>query len=57
MYVRPLPCGGKLRIGMRWVKTRRLGEAKRVLKVSELHKKEKIKEYYYSRIYYSRVFL
>ena len=33
---------GKLRVGMRWVKTRRVGEAKKILKVSELNKKEKI---------------
>ena len=32
---------GKLRIGKRLVNTRRLGEAKRGLKVSELNKKEK----------------
>ena len=30
---------------MRWVKTRRVGEAKRVLKVSELNKKEKKLKY------------
>ena len=36
---------GELRVGMKWVNTRRVGEAKRVLKVSELNKKEKIIEY------------
>ena len=35
---------GKLRIGMRWVKTRRVGKAMRVLKVSELNRKEKMEE-------------
>ena len=36
----------KLRMVMKWVKARRVGKAKRVLKVSELNKKkEKMEEY------------
>ena len=35
----------KLGIGRKWVKTRRLGEAMRAMKLSEINKKEKIEEY------------
>ena len=35
---------GKLSAGRKWVKTRRVGEAMRVLKVSELNIKERIKD-------------
>ena len=35
---------GKLSAGRRWVKTRPVGEAMRVLKVSELNIKERIKD-------------
>ena len=36
---------GKLSVGMKCVKTRRVGKAKRALKMSEFNKKEKMEEY------------
>ena len=35
---------GKLRVDMKWVKTRRVGEIKKVVKVSELNTTEKYQE-------------
>ena len=36
---------GKLRVVMRWVRLDEWGRQKRVLKISELNKKEKMDEY------------